>query len=457
MRPADKGGEIRLTRSAALRPIDRRAILRGAGGLALALPWLEGMVRPRRARAADAPKRFVVFFSPNGTIRDNWLPTGSETDFKLGRILMPLEAHKKDIVVIDGVDQMQGGMGDNHMRGMGGMLTGTPINKGPWSPNTGGWASGISVDQEIANRVGGGTKFRSLELGVQSGMGGVPGDVPVSVWTRMCYTGDNKPLHPENRPSSIYSRVFGDLDVGASEAETMKLRAQRRSIMDATRDAYTSFLATLGADDKKRVDSHLSAIREIETGLNSGRSIVGCKKPDAAGDGGSYAATGKLQMDLIVRALACDVTRVASLQFSHSVSPLSVPGVQGGHHELSHASDSDAGAKETLTKINTWYAEQFAYLLGKMKEVSEAGGTLLDNSIAIWVNELAKGNNHSGQNALFVLGGRAGGALKTGRFLSYDSYMPHNNLLLSILNLMGIPATTFGFPAWCMGPLPRLA
>ncbi len=447
----------RLTRSAALRPIGRRTVLRGAGMVALGLPWLEGMARRAGAQTAAAPKRFVVCFSPNGNIRDNWLPTGSETDFTLGRILTPLDPHKKNIVVIDGLDQNQGGAGDNHMRGMGGMLTGMPINSGPWNPNNGGWANGISVDQEIANNIGNGTKFRSLELGVLAGLGGVPGGDPVSVWTRMSYAGANMPLHPENSPSNVFSRVFGELDTGASQAEVTRLKARRRSIIDATLDAYSSFVTTLGGDDKKRVDSHLSAIREIETSLADGAPVAvsGCQKPVGITDGGDAAAIGKAQMDLMVRALACDVTRVAGLQWSHSVGGVPIPGVVGDHHELSHADDGNLAAKESLTVINTWYAQQFAYLLAKMKEVPEGGGTMLDNSLVIMVNELATGNNHLGVNALFVLAGGAGGALQTGRFLTYP-HTSHNNLLVSLLNLMGVPATTFGSPEWCTGPLPRL-
>lgn len=458
MKPARNGHDQRLTRSAALRPIDRRTVLRGAGTVALALPWLEGMARPAGAQAAGAPKRFVVCFSPNGNIRDNWLPTGTETDFKLGRILMPLDEHKKDIVVIDGLDQMQGGAGDNHMKGMGGMLTGMPLNPGPWNPGNGGWANGISVDQEIANKIGAGTKFRSLELGVMAGLGGVPGGNPVSVWTRMCYAGANMPLHPENSPSKAFSRVFGELDVGASQAESTRLRARRRSIIDATREAYSSFLTTLGGDDKKRLDSHLSAIREIEAGLGDGApaAVAGCQKPAGISDAGGFAAVGKAQMDIMVRALACDVTRVASLQWSHSVGGLPIPGVTGEHHDLSHADDGNLAAKEQLTLTNIWYAQQFAYLLARMKEVPEAGGTMLDNSLVIMVNELGKGNNHLGINALYVLAGRAGGTFKTGRFLTYPR-TPHPNLLVSILNIMGVPATTFGQASWCTGPLPRLA
>lgn len=458
MNRARTGHDQRLTRSAALRPINRRTVLRGAGMVALALPWLEGMVRPAGAQAAGTPKRFVVCFSPNGNIRDNWLPTGSETDFQLGRILMPLNEHKKNLVVIDGLDQNQGGAGDNHMRGMGGMLTGMPINTGPWNPGNGGWANGISVDQEIANKIGNGTKFRSLELGVLAGLGGVPGGDPVSVWTRMSYAGADKPLHPENSPSKVFSRVFGELDAGASEIEATRLRARRRSIIDATRDAYSSFVTTLGGDDKKRVESHLSAIREIETSLGDGApgALAGCQKPVGIGDGGDPAAIGKAQMDLMVRALACDVTRVASLQWSHSVGGVAIPGVGGDHHDLSHADEGNLDAKESLTVINTWYAQQFGYLLARMKEVPEGGGTMLDNSLVIMVNELATGNNHLGEKALYVLAGGAGGALATGRFLTYPR-TSHNNLLVSLLNLMGVPATTFGLPEWCTGPLSRLA
>jgi hypothetical protein len=111
-----------------------------------------------------------------------------------------------------------------------------------------------------------------------------------------------------------------------------------------------------------------------------------------------------------------------------------------------------------LTKINIWFSEQFAYLLTKLASIKEGTGTMLDNTLVFWCNELSRGNSHSHPDMPYLLAGRAGGALRTGRFLSYPrtSNVPHNNLLVSIMNAMGPPDQTIGNPAYCTGPLANL-
>ncbi|HLK92664.1 MAG TPA: hypothetical protein VKZ18_22415, partial [Polyangia bacterium] len=111
-----------------------------------------------------------------------------------------------------------------------------------------------------------------------------------------------------------------------------------------------------------------------------------------------------------------------------------------------------------LIQINTWYAQQMAGLIDRLKSTPDAGGgTLFDNTLMLWSNELAKGNTHSRQDAPYVLAGNAGGALATGRFLSYEGQgLNHNNLLLALINAMGVPDTTFGEADWCTGPLTGL-
>src|SRR5262249_7153380 len=165
----------------------------------------------------------------------------------------------------------------------------------------------------------------------------------------------------------------------------------------------------------------------------------------------------KLQTDLVVMALQCDLTRVATLQLENSVGGTRFTwlGATRGHHDMSHDPDTAEDTKEILDQINEWLGVQFAYLLTQMKAVKEEDGTLLDNSLVLWVNELSRGNSHSNMDMPFLMAGHAGGALRTGRFLKFDSKtaVPHNNLLVSILNLFGVPATTFGNPMWCTGPL----
>jgi hypothetical protein len=434
-------------------------VLRGLGGAAIALPWLEAFAPPRASAGAPlAPKRFVVMFSANGTLPPRWVPSGGETDFTLSPILSPLAEHRDDLVIIQGVDQ-QGAGGDAHQIGIGGMLTGAPLSSGPFAgvgAPPAGWAAGHSVDQRIAEELGVETSLRSLELGVQVG--------PADNWGRMIYRAANQPLPPEDEPKAVYDRVFADLHT--DPAELSRVRERRASILDAVSGEYTRLSGRLGSADRARLDAHLTAVREVEKRVAgptlSQRSE--CKdlklSPVASDENDSYPSVGAQQIDLLVMALACDITRVASLQWSRSVSQTRFTwlGINEGHHELSHLADDDTVAVDKLTRINTWYATQFATLIGKLKAIPEGDGSMLDNTLLLWCNELAKGNIHGHADAPYVLAGRAGGGLRTGRFLSYGSgpSVPHNDLLVSLLNAMGLPDTTFGKAEWCQGALSGL-
>jgi Protein of unknown function (DUF1552) len=436
-----------------MKRLSRRTILRGVGGAAIVLPFLEAM-RPRRARAAAPPRRFVVMFSANGTL-PSWAPAGSEQNFTLSPILSPLAPHQSDLVIVQGLLQ-QGGGGDAHQTGIGGMLTGTPLNPGPFAgvgAPPAGWATGPSVDQRIAEALAAPTPFRSLELGVQVGA--------ADDWGRMIYRAANQPLPPTDDPAAVYDSVFSDLHTDPTVLA--RQRARHKSILDAVGGEYARIGGQIGSADKQRLDAHLTAIREIETRLTSPlvEGNPACTNPSvpavAAQSNDAYPAVGAIQMDLLVMALACDLTRVASLQWSRSVSQVRFTwlGISDGHHDLSHRSDTDTDAVNKLTQINNWYAQQMAGLIARLKATPDAGGgTLFDNTLLLWCNDLAKGNTHSRQDAPYVLAGNGGGPLVTGRYLNYEGQgLAHNNLLLSILNAMDIPDTTFGQPGWCTGPL----
>ena len=446
--------------------IGRRALLRGAGGIALGLPFLEAMTPfGRLAQAATPPpKRFLVFFSPDGNIHENWVPTGTETAFTLSRILAPLEAHKQKLVILDGIENKVGGYsarpGDDHMKGMGTMLTGIGLLDGSTQGGAGdpaGLAGGISVDQTIANAIGTGTKFKSLELGVEAGSSG-------TVWGYSAYAGANQPLPPDNNPAAVFTRVFGS--VGADTGAIARLQAERRSVLDAVTQGYARLNPRLGAADRAKLDEHLTNVRDLETRLTAvGATGANCVPPPNPGKvdykaNDNFPTIGKLQTDLMVMALACDLTRVGTLQFEQSVGNVRFtwvdPAITRGHHDLSHDGDGLTDTIEQLTKINLWYSQQLAYLLDSLQRLKEADGTsVLDNTLLIWVNELARGNAHSHDRMPYVLAGGAGGALRTGRFLSYKK-TSHNDLLVSCMNLMGVPGATFGDPAFCSGPLANL-
>ena len=434
----------------------RRTVLAGALGAAVGLPWLEAFTgRSASGATSEPPQRFVVVYTPNGLL-PAWTPSGGETDFELSPILSPLAPHRDKLIVIRGLQQTGGG-GDGHQSGMGGMLTGRTLNPGPFggmqAPPV-GWASGPSVDQRIAEVIGGETKLRSLELGVQVGA--------ADNWGRMCYRAADQPLPPEDDPAAVYARVFAELhtDPAILAAE----RARSKSILDGVAAEYVRISAELGSHDRQRLDAHLTAVREVEERLTRVATVSGasCRDPVvpnvAKNDNDAYPAVGAVQMDLLAMALACDVTRVASLQWSRAVSQTRFTwlGIAEGHHDLSHLGDDDAGAVDKLTRIEEWYATELAGLLDRLAAIPEGDGNVLDNTIVLCCSELAKGNTHSRQDAGYLLAGSGGGALRTGRFLRYDSSVTHNGLLISLLNAMGVPDRTFGNAEWSNGPLAGL-
>ena len=442
------------------RRLHRRSLLRGAAGIAVALPFLDAMLpRHASAQAAMAPLRFGVMFSANGVIDADWTPTGGVNDFVLSTALSPLAPHRADINIVQGLNAETSYMqdGNPHDLAMAHMLTGMRM-QGSTFGRAGhildGTAGGPSIDQALAKVIGSDTKLRSLELGVQSTIT----DLEPMV-TRMSYGGPNDPRTPLDDPKQVFTRLFGD--TLASQAEIDALHKRQKSVLDAVLAEFTSVNATLGYDDKQKLERHAEAIRDIERQLDlmNMPTGMGCKIPmmapnvpvtvfDCTRDSRptkcltGFPEIGKAQMDLMVLALACDLSRVVSLQWStaESTTVHSQLGIADEHHLMSH---DIANKAPLMTKVNTWYAEQFAYLLAEMKKIPEGGGTLLDNTLMFWPNELSQAEVHLRRNLPYVLAGKAQGKVPTGRYLKYQGD-PHNKLLATFLNIFGIAADSFG-------------
>ncbi|MEM9458033.1 MAG: DUF1552 domain-containing protein [Myxococcota bacterium] len=424
------------------RHFSRRALLQGLGaGAALApfVPLLE-------VQAAEGPPlRLLLMFSANGTIRDAWLPQGSESDFTLGPILSSLEPVKDQIIVIDGLKFPSGGPGNRHMQGPSKFACGSALLDGDFGGGGGassGWGGGTSIDQAYAAEVGAQTPFKSLELGVR-----VSGS---NVRHRLSYSGPDQPIPPESDPEEVFDRLFADFSQEET-AEIARLRAQRQSILGAVQSQTDAIRARVGRDDRDKIDAHLEGLSEIERRLDLEVGVgEACEVPDPVGSlehmsTSNYPEVTRLQMDLLTMAFACDLTRSASFMWNGSTSPQTFPwlDISESHHDLSHEGDSNAGAQNKLVKINTWYAEQFSYLVQRMAEIPEGDGTLLDNTVILWGNELGKGNNHSHSNIPLVIAGGRNAGLQLGRFLRYDG-VEHNRLLVSVLNALGLDIDQYG-------------
>lgn len=451
-----------------MKRIPRRTLLRGAfagGAVAIALPWLEAM-SPSKAHAAPAaPKRILFWFTADGTLPDIWMPDAS-LDIASHPIHASLAPLKDKLIFLQGVDQKIAyeSIGDGHQTGMACLLTNAQILPGdlfcegdcaPGSEVYVGWGGGISVDQHIANEIAKTTttKFRSLELGVQVKSS--------SIWSRLCYSAADEPIPAREDPAQNLNDLFSDLGTDPFALEL--LRKKRKSVLDVVQNDYKAFNPKLGKDDKVRLEQHLESIRSVEQRLDA-TSTFGdmCAVPDPTLPGGDYQnndlfpVTGKAQMDLMVMAMACDLTRVGSIQWSTSVSNVRhswVPQILGGgHHDLSHYDDSDGSAYQDLVEINKWYTEQFAYLLTSMSKIEEGDSNLLDNTVVVWVNELGKGNSHTRDSIPFILAGGCQGHFKTGQAIPYGGE-PHGKLLVSLCQAMDVNVDTFGAPEHSQGPL----
>ncbi|MBX6311538.1 MAG: DUF1552 domain-containing protein [Isosphaeraceae bacterium] len=432
----------------------RREFIRDLGLGAASLPFLLNLPSLGFANQQRRKQRLVVMFSPNGVVPSTFWPEEEGEAFSLKESLKPLEPFRDRTLILHGVCDKVRGDGDNHMRGIGCLLTGIelfPGNIQGGSHTPAGWASGISIDQEIKNFLQSQpetrTRFGSLEFGVM-----VPDRA--DTWTRMVYAGPNKPLAPIDDPYQMFAKLYGRL----------KDRESLKSILDDVQDDLRKVESVVSAEDRQLLEEHATFVREMERELRSaGDQEVGHAVPElepgVKEENDNIPRISKMQIDLMVNSFAADFARVATLQFTNSVGQARMRwlGVDEGHHELSHKPDSDAESQDKLTRINQWYCEQLAYLAQRLAETPEpgGGGSLLDNTLIVWTNELGKGNSHTLDNIPFVLVGN-GLDFRMGRSLKYPK-VPHNRLLLSLAHGMGHRIERFGNPDFCgEGVLPNL-
>jgi len=457
----------------------RRNFLRNVGGGGLALPILSSLgCSEQSTREAENlgkaslaengfPKRLVVVYTPNGNFQ---FPASLDLAGTQHAAMTPF---KNKLIFMKGLDMAvcANPPGEPHQTGMA-FLTGRRLNPGGQVGGDGslaGWGSGISLDQEIAEVIGGSTPRKSLHLGVQStNYGGT------EVRTVMSYKGSDQPNANETSPWTLYDEVFASL--GSDPLGVAKLKGRRKSVLALAGKQYETLAPKLGADDKKKLEQHLDAVREVEKRLDNPSAVLGgsCQLPVLGGgpvdlgDPNNFPLIGTLHMDMLAMALACDITRVVTLQWSASTNNRPYPWlmyddgtgakpITDDEHILGHQPDTDTHAWGKLNVIRHWYGEQFAYLLNKLDSVPEGEGTMLDNTVVLFTSEISRGNTHSHYDMPVILAGSGGGYFKTGQYLNFDGDRPHNDLLIALANAMGHGITTFGEPEYVKGALPGLA
>ncbi len=469
--------------------LDRRTWLRGAGGAAVALPWLE-MMSPRSVQAAPAPRRFVVCFMgtslggdgdpiPNMFVPDQ---TGPGYDVKLALKPISVANLTGQVSVISGLRVPSGGAGGYsgfHAGAMATMLTGT-------SNGGGSAAQGTTSDELVADAPGfkGATKFRSLRLRVQAS-GYAAG--PSSVRDSLSYRESGK-IGMQSSPKDAYESLFFDLKPPATDPGAVALRdyqmRTRRSVLDLVRGNTETLIRRLGRYDAVRFERHRDEIRDLERRLGTVGTVgtgsaagAGCGAPPSPGSDPPVAGNiGKgagakpiitetnawsdeerralVMTDILHMSLACDLTRVGTLMYTMAQCFLNMYPVLGYKSDVHQISHFGAGSPTTqkVSEVIGWHVKHWARLIKKLSETPEGGGTLLDSCAVVLLPEGGGGGtSHTGENMACLVAGRAGG-LKAGQHLAFAK--KHiSQVLIALMNAVGVPTTNFGSVS---GDLPEM-
>ncbi len=392
--------------------ISRRRLLRGltlSGGAWVGLPPLVAMfnstgnayaAEPTPAgKVAEAPieSRFVLWFNGNGIPERYWIPAETGASYSLTPCLAPLAPFRNDIHVITGLDNFAAGLpgpGNGHHNSMSGLMTCTRF--------TGRGAGGPSIDQAIATKIGGESRFRSLQLGVAQESFGE------SIQRNMSWSGFDRALPPEMLPDRLFDRLFGRREEGWVN--------RKRSILDVVLEDAAALKKKLPKDDQARVDEHLAAVRDVERAITSLPPEYRRIDPPEYEDMKDWPRIAKLQSELLASALITRQTRVASYMLTKCQSICRFPWLgftAARHHDYTHADGRAPGAdgiegQRIMRDICRWHVEEFAYLLRRLKSTPEGDGNLLDHCCLVYVHEHAEANPHKNNGLGLIVAGHAG-------------------------------------------------
>lgn len=439
----------------------RRSLLKAMGVGPALLPMLEGETAAAACNGVAAPKRVFIIVWPNGMFALNggsWATTGD--NFVLPSHMASLEPHRKDLILLDGLDYKflrdspnpNGGETTGHACFQG-MLTGA-LYQSFGSSIASNIAGGPSIDQYIGNalKAQGYPGLISLNLQVYS-----------QSTARLSWKAAGQPVIPNYDPFKVFAMLFA---VPSPMPTVDRTLAMRKSVLDYVAKDLTRFVSKVGGTaDRANVDSHLQSVRQIEERLGQQITNMGagaCQPPDLGTplttidlwNTKNFEAITKMQIDLTVAAFAADATRVSVLQLGDQSNANIVltslgfvagaqtgnAGVDNGHHAIAHANAAD------LTKIDTWLMSQVAYAISRLKDVSNGATTMFDNTALLAMSNMRTGiGEFLGVPA--ILAGSCGGTFKTGRSLKLVS-TPNNGVLIALANAAGVPTTTFGEPSY---------
>lgn len=421
----------------------RRTVLRGIGAT-LALPLLDAMVPALFATAktaANPARRLGVVYVPNGMAMEYWTPDAEGAAFELTPILQPMEAFRGQMLVVTGLKAF---WTPAHAGASTTFLTGAAGVAGETSP-----VADISMDQVVAKEFGQHTQLGSLELAIDSraNAGQCSGNHSCVYTNTISWRSRTTPLPMENNPRAVFERLFGDS--ASTDAAARLARVQRdRSIIDSVNEKVADLKRTVGPRDRVKIDEYLEGIRDVERRIQKVEEQNDVELPlveQPEGIPATFEEHVKLMFDLQLLAYQTDLTRVITFMMGREVSSRTYPeiGVLDAHHPLSHH-EYDPVKIATMAKINVYHATLFAGFLQKLRETADGDGSLLDHMVLVYGCGMSDSNAHSPVNVPVLVLGGGSGQLKGGRHLKYAGDPPLANLMVTLLDKLGMPLDRLG-------------
>jgi hypothetical protein len=425
--------------------LSRRTFLRGAG-VTVALPFLESMVpaqTPLRNTAAVPKTRLGCFYVPHGATMYKWTPTGEGRDFQFSETLSPLEKYRERLCVVSNLAHQAArgaDAGAEHARSAAIFLSGG-------QPQKNSVRVGVTVDQVAAEHIGQDTPLPSIELAIEDVSLSCGAGYGCAYFNTIAWRTPTVPLPMENSPQVVFEKLFGD---GGTTEQRLARKREDRSILDAIMEETLGLKKDLPASDKARVDGYLDDIREIERRIKTvlEKSAQGGQQdvPDApVGTPEAFEDHIKLMFDLLLLAYQSEMTRVATLMYAKDLSPASYPasGNRGGFHGASHHANVKANM-DSFALINKYHVQMLTYFVEKLSKTPDGDGNLLDHSMLLYGSSMSNGNQHDHDPLPIVLVGGASGQLQGNRHIVTPAHSPMSNLLLTMLDKLGVHRDSFG-------------
>ena len=426
------------------KTLPRRTVLRGLGAT-VALPLLEAMVPPFGARGKAAGKlthRFQTFYVPNGMAIPYWKVKGEGNTFELSPILEPLAPYRDQMLVLSGINASWNYI---HAGASGSFLTGTARG----GRNEIEIIADVSMDQLLARHFAGDTQVPSLELSMDApaNAGACTGSLSCVYTHTLSWRGPTQPLPMEWNPRAVFETLFGDAGSTDRAAREARLR-QHKSILDSVNEKLTGLRKALGPQDQVRVDEYADSIRDVERRIDTAESQNDVELPEFSQPQGAppvFEVHLALMLDLQLLALRSDLTRVITFMLSKEQSARPYPqiGIPEAHHPLSHHNDVPE-LVERMSKINRYHVELFAKYLARLRATPDGDGTLLDHMTILYGSGISNSNQHSGKDLPILLLGGGSGTLRGGRHLHYTDAPSNANLLVTLMDKMGVPVEHLG-------------